>query len=312
MDKKSFPILEPSNMVEVGGIQIWLNRPLRQWHGPYSDGNGFPSYRCPNSCCPYENHGDEGTCYDPFAMILFDQILAKGVRILMMIDYCKKQHVSLVTVRKTEVRGWPRFCVEEPSRDLYFFRPVGQHRQNIGLDVHWYSVRYAAIIPSGNDAEPFGKYGGVGCFVRELARVTGQNATQIRQAIRQLENMNSLPLLLKPVSPFARHLDECVSQGIEAFQETLTNTLWTRPFAIAELVLAHTQSGNWENLKPILAGWPLKNILESRNKNVDAFQKLLEEAVALHLKQVPRDKAKINTWWAAWSDLFPIGDAPSA
>lgn len=298
---------EPHQCVKIEGAEIWKNRLPQEWHLKLPPASGL-LLECPDGQCQSIMHCLQDECFmDPWCLpVLFK--LQKGMKILVLIEYCKKSHVAFFTFDHAyDGPELMQLYSAEDSKDCYFFTPYS--RKNIystrfGVSVQWACVHYLAIVDSKQKS--FGKFGGFDCFKEELAKLTKTKENEVTSAIERLSLLNPMPArpILKPIGMAGTIMKGLAKGGsLKNIKQMLSNTSG-EPKGINELAyfLVYLSSqGKFSEFMETIGGWQPVNPQE--------FTESLKKMVLWYLGCAPTQTKEVSQWWQEWDNHFSLGRA---
>jgi hypothetical protein len=294
-------VTKPYQRAMLKKAEIWQVREPKEWHIVFPD-TGNVMLSCPDGRCPYDFHTLRDYSFsDPWSLGAVFR-LEKGMKVLVLNEFCGKQYVSFFTFDHfNSALGHIKFFSTEKSRDTWFFKPTKKIMEDFGVTIQWDSIKFLAIVKS--KAKPFGRFGDLDCFVKELARLTGEKVSAIERAIKRLKAKNKIPR-----NPPLKYFPRCSKSIYDAFKagkgikRMLSNACRDEPnaFQLALLFLSLMRRGEFETFYQRIKGWKPKN---------KTYLKLgLEEAINWYLEQSRGQKKQVAKWRNKWYELFDLGE----
>jgi hypothetical protein len=293
-------IKKPYQRVFLPNAEIWKNRPIDHYHLQMPPGIVNILVECPDKRCPVKFHVLQEWSYnDPHSLALMFK-LKPGDKVLLLIKYCGKTHVSFFTFdRMEDYQDYLRFHSRELSKDCWFFSPSNNDFNDFPLTVQWACIKYLAIVKS--EQKPFGKYGGLPCFMRELARLTGNDLKTVKKAVCKLDALNPMPKR-PPLRVFGegktiyKLINEKTGQDRLSFLSSATED--KRGInSFAYLVLCLTEQGKLNSFLKIIDGWRPKDIAQLR-ESLD---------MALKWYNYHTDQTQLtDAWQKRWCRAFSL------
>jgi hypothetical protein len=280
--------------ITTPAIKIFKHRDFMDWHGPLVAKNPFSG--CMNLNCPMSSHLMDESWHDPHSR---QDIIAipLGMRLLILTDYCDKEYVAYLTLREIyDPNGCTQLRFSEGSKRCWYFQPNGLSN---GHSVYLDSLRYVAIVES--DATAFGKFGGIGCFKRELSRLSGLTSPVINQMLRQLEKSIPIkPFGLKPWATWAQDLEEKFLNNDQTGFNKVMHFLCSSSRAddIVAFLMPCIQQGKLEEVMALTQG--------EKFICPDNFVKSFEKVKQHLTRSFPEIVKPASTWEEQWRQFFGV------